>query len=320
AAYSLVADSFRAGQRGKALSILSVATGLGGATSKVMGGALLTIWNGTDLITLPLVGHLEMWRAVFLVTGLPGFVVALLMLALREPGRIIPAAGQAQLSDFAGHVRRNWRLFLPLYMSFSAVFFFTYGAVLWSPTVLSRIYGFAPGTAGMASGTFQMGGSIFGTIIAGVVGDFLITRNAKHGRLRIWLIGLIPVLIAAMLLALPGAKFYLIGFALTMFTTSLLIGVSYPALYDAVEPSMRGRALALYLFLANVCGIGGGSSGVALITDHVLKDEKLLNYSVAIAVLGAALFSGLMAILALRRYEAVRLDLQQQNASAVIMP
>lgn len=318
AAYSLVADSFRSGQRGRALSILSIATAAGGGISKVLGGALLTLWRGSDTIDLPLVGPVEMWRAVFLVTGLPGFLVALLMLLMREPHRLAPVAAQAGISDFAAHVLRHWRLFVPLYLAFASVFFFSYGSVLWSPTVLSRIYGYPPGTAGMTSGTIQLACSIFGAIVAGVVGDMLINRDARHGRLRIWLVGLIPVLAAALFFALPSAPFYLTGFALTILTTGLLTGISYPALYDVVSPSMRGRSLAVYLFLANVFGIGGGSFGIALITDHLFADEHALNRSVAIAVGGAAVFSALMIVIALRRYEAVRLEFQEENALAVV--
>ena len=317
AAYSLVADSFRSGQRGRALSILSVATAVGGGTSKVLGGALLTLWHGTDVVHLPLLGPVEMWRAVFLVTGLPGFFVALLMLLMREPRRIAPAATQAGVGDFAAHVLRHWRLFVPLYLAFAAVFFFSYGSVLWSPTVLSRIYGYPPGTAGMTSGTIQLACSIVGTIVAGVVGDMLINRDARHGRLRVWLLGLVPVLAAALFLALPGAHFYMTGFALTILATGLLTGVSYPALYDVVSPGMRGRSLAVYLFLANVFGIGGGSFGIALITAHLFADEQALNRSVAIAVGGAAVFSALMILIALRRYERVRLEFQEEIALAV---
>jgi len=315
AAYSMVADSFKAEWRGRAMSILTVATAVGGGSSALLGGALLTLWNGAEVVHLPLVGAVETWRAVFLVAGTPGFPVALLMLAVREPRRNAPAAQQAEVSDFAGHALRNWRLFVPLYLAFSSIFFLSYAVALWSPSVLSRIYGFAAGTAGMASGSLQLGGSITGSILAGLIGDMLITRGSKYGRLRLWIIGLVPALLAALFLALPAAYFYLIGVGLAIFASGLLTAVSYPALYDAVAPSMRGRSLAVYLFLGNVLGFGGGTLGVALITEHVFANEMSINCSVALAVGGATFVAILMTIIMLRRYENARLVHQQENAA-----
>ena len=316
AAYSLVADSFRAEQRGRAMSLLTVATAVGGGSSALLGGALLTLWSGADVVAMPLAGVVETWRAVFMVAGTPGFLVALFMLFVQEPPRHALGAEPAQVSDFAGHVGRNWRLFVPLYLGFSAVFFFSYAVSLWSPTVLSRIYGFAPGDAGMISGTFQLAGSVLGAFLAGLTGDMLISSGSKYGRLRVWMIGLFPAVLAAMFLALPGAYFYMTGLGLAIFASGLLTAVSYAALYDAVAPSMRGRSLAVYLFLGNVLGFGGGTLGVALITEHVLANEKLLNYSVAIAMGGATFVAILMTVIMRKRYEEARLAFQQENAAA----
>jgi len=317
AAYSMVADSFKADRRGRAMSILTVAAALGGGAAKLLGGALLTLWSGTAMVHLPLAGAVETWRAVFLVTGMPGFIVALLMIAVKEPRRNTHIVQQAGGGGFAGHAVRNWRLFVPLYLAFSSIFFLSYAVALWSPTVLSRIYGFAPGTAGMASGSLQLGGSITGSILAGLIGDMLIKRNSRYGRLPLWIIGLAPALLAAPLLALPAAHFYLIGVGLAIFAVGLLTGVSYPALYDAVAPSMRGRSMAVYLFLANVVGFGGGTLGVALITEHLFANEMRVNYSVALAVGGATSVAILMTIIMLRRYESARLMHQNENAATI---
>lgn len=319
AAYSMIADSFTARQRGRAMSMLTVATSLGGGSSALLGGALLTLWSGADTVTLPLAGAVATWRAVFLVAGVPGFAVALLLLFVREPARQAPARTappEARTGDFAGHLRLNWRLFVPLYLAFSLVFFFSYAVALWSPTVLSRTYGYSAGAAGVTAGSFQLVGSIAGALLAGVFGDIMISRDARYGRLRVWLAGLIPALAAAVFLALPGAHFYVTGIGLAIFASGLLTAASYATLYDAVAPNMRGRSLAVYLFLGNVLGLGGGTFGVAMITEHVLPDPRLINFAVAIAVGGAVTLASLMGYTMRDRYERARLTFQAENAGA----
>jgi len=319
AAYSMIADSFRAERRGRAMSMLTVATSIGGGASALLGGALLTLWSGSETVVLPLAGEVATWRAVFLVVGLPGFVVALLMLFVREPARqaqstTAPAAPRT--GDFAGHLRRNWRLFVPLYLAFSMVFFFSYAVGLWSPTVLARTYGYSAGSAGMTAGSFQLVGSISGALLAGVFGDIMIARDARYGRLRVWMYGLLPALVAGVFLALPGARFYVVGIGLAIFASGLLTAASFATLYDAVPPNMRGRSLAVYLFLGNVLGFGGGTFGVALITEHVLSDPRQINYAVAMAVGGASLVATVMGFAMRGRYEDARLTYQQDNAGA----
>ena len=45
---------------------------------------------------------------------------------------------------------------------------------------------------------------------------------------------------------------------------------------------MRGQAIAVYLLLAGLLGIGLGPTSVALITDYVFHDDKALPYSMAL--------------------------------------
>ena len=319
AAYSMVADSFTAARRGRAMSILTIATSIGGGASALLGGILLTIWSGADLIPLPFVGPVATWRAVFLVAGTPGFVVAVFMLAVHEPRRAAPKPeDRAEVSDFARHAIRKWRLFAPVYTAFSALFFFSYAIALWSPTVLTRTYGFTPGTAGMAAGSVQLVGSIAGAVLAGIWGDIMIARQRKYGRLRLWMAGLVPAIIGALLVAMPGAYFYLSGMGMAIFATGVLTTTSYPALYDMVSPGMRGRSLALYLFLGNICGLGGGTLAVAFITENVFGDERLVHFSVALAAVGAMTILVLMTLIMKGQYEAARLAHHNANAQSAI--
>jgi MFS family permease len=87
AAYSMISDSFPKERRATALSIYSSGLYIGGALSLPIGGFVVARWNAaypdTALAPLGLAG----WQAAFLTVGLPGLLLALWVLTLREPMR-----------------------------------------------------------------------------------------------------------------------------------------------------------------------------------------------------------------------------------------
>ncbi|WP_226794515.1 MFS transporter [Altererythrobacter sp. CC-YST694] len=84
-AYSLIADWFPARMRGTALGIYSAGLFIGSGLSLLIGGAIVEAWNGA----FPQGGPLGLvgWQAAFIGVGLPGVVLALWVLTLREPVR-----------------------------------------------------------------------------------------------------------------------------------------------------------------------------------------------------------------------------------------
>ena len=87
AAYSMISDSFPKERRATALSIYSSGLYIGGALSLPIGGFVASAWNqsypGGAGAPLGLIG----WQAAFLAVGLPGLLLALWVLSLREPPR-----------------------------------------------------------------------------------------------------------------------------------------------------------------------------------------------------------------------------------------
>ncbi|QAY75951.1 MFS transporter [Sphingosinicella sp. BN140058] len=87
AAYSMISDSFPKERRATALSIYSSGLYIGGALSLPIGGLIVSRWSHAypDPATAPL--GLAGWQAAFLAVGLPGLLLALWVLSLREPLR-----------------------------------------------------------------------------------------------------------------------------------------------------------------------------------------------------------------------------------------
>lgn len=87
AAYSMISDSFPKERRATALSIYSSGLYIGGALSLPIGGFVLSRWNTAypDPVSAPL--GLAGWQAAFMAVGLPGLLLAIWVLSLREPQR-----------------------------------------------------------------------------------------------------------------------------------------------------------------------------------------------------------------------------------------
>jgi MFS family permease len=87
AAYSMISDWFPKERRATALSIYSSGLYIGGALSLPIGGFVVSRWNAAypDSAAAPL--GLAGWQAAFLAVGLPGLLLALWVLTLREPQR-----------------------------------------------------------------------------------------------------------------------------------------------------------------------------------------------------------------------------------------
>ena len=86
-AYSLISDYFPRQRRGRAISFYNMGVSLGAGVAMVVGGQIIAFAFDTPRVTLPIVGELYAWQLVFLLVGLPGLLIAALMITVREPER-----------------------------------------------------------------------------------------------------------------------------------------------------------------------------------------------------------------------------------------
>ncbi|MBV7258402.1 MFS transporter [Erythrobacter crassostreae] len=85
-AYSLISDWFPARLRATALAIYSSGLYIGGGVSLAIGGLIVDNWNKNFPDGDPWFG-LAGWQAAFIAVGLPGLLLAIWVVTLREPVR-----------------------------------------------------------------------------------------------------------------------------------------------------------------------------------------------------------------------------------------
>jgi MFS family permease len=104
AGYSILTDSFPRKSLVTAQGIFASGAMIGGAVAKIVGGLVVGFVAHSATIHVPLAGEIHSWRLIFLITGAPGVLVALLVFTLPEPSRI-----GARLSEYDASIGGLWR-------------------------------------------------------------------------------------------------------------------------------------------------------------------------------------------------------------------
>ena len=87
AAYSMIADSFPPEKRARPLTVYAIGAILGVGLALIIGGAVVHWASSAPPVVLPVIGELKTWQLAFLIVSLPGPLLALLLLPMREPTR-----------------------------------------------------------------------------------------------------------------------------------------------------------------------------------------------------------------------------------------
>ena len=88
AAYSMIADYFPKNVLARALSVYMIGVTLGSGFAYMLGSAVVSYVEDVGQVVLPVFGAMEGWQVTFVIIGLPGVLVSILMLAtVKEPTR-----------------------------------------------------------------------------------------------------------------------------------------------------------------------------------------------------------------------------------------
>lgn len=286
--HSLLADYFKEHERATALGIFSIGGPLGVMIGLFIGG-WLNEWFG--------------WRITFLVVGLPGLLVALLVwMTVREPAKGAldsQSAPAPQQSSSVGEVFRflwSQRAFRMMSLGAAMQSFVGYGLLQWYPVFFIRVHELGTGELGTwLALVFGIAGGI-GTFFGGYLADRL---AGKSRRWYLWL----PMIGTAM-----ATPFYLgvffaptaAGAFLFLIIPALLancfLGPVFSTTQGLVPAHMRATAAAVLLFIVNIIGLGLGPQIVGILSDLLrpafgIDSLRYALFSVSLVTLvGAALF------------------------------
>ena len=286
AAYSMLADYFPKDKMGRAIGIYQSGAFFGIGIAFLIGGFVIRLVSDTESIAVPLIGSVSQWQLVFLVVGLPGLLVALLMFAVKEPVRRGKLPGHddgiplGKVLRYAGH---NWRIFLLHFAGFSLLAVPITNIVTWAPAYFSRSLGYTPPEAALTLGTILLVLSPAGVYCGGWLADRLQQRGYADAPLRVGIgaaLLLLPLSFLSTTVTNPNLA--LILFCPFIFCASLSIAVAPAALQLVAPNQMRAQISATWMLVMNLITATVGPTGLGFITVWVFADAQAVGYSMAL--------------------------------------
>lgn len=212
------------------------------------------------------------WRWTFVVLGLPGLALALVVrFTLREPVRGVLDSVPAQVSGSSLRetlrVLWNCRTYRTLMFFCVANGFVQYGLTQWWPSFYSRVFGLDLSSIGTYVGLAIGAGSGLGLLIGGVLANKAARRDVRLP-LRISAAATVLALPAALgALFVPSSGTSILLVSLMALFLSVSNGPVLATLFSSVSPRMRATAGATTTFLLSVIGFGLGPFCVGVLSD-----------------------------------------------------
>lgn len=287
ATYSMMADLFPREKLPRAIAVLQLGFIAGVGVSLVLGAFVIQMLLGIDSVVVPGTSIvIRNWQLVFIIVGLPGLLVAALMMTVAEPprrGRLVKLEKPMPLRSVLKYLIEHWRVYAPQFFALAVAAVETSGTRAWQPVFFQRTYGWSAQKTGMVLGIALIVAAPFGLWLATWLTEkFAKTRDDANLRVVAIAYTLSPIF------AISGPLMPDPWLAVACASIGALIGIGgavpqNAALQSVTPNEMRGQVTALYLFVFSVIGMGIGPTFIAAFTDYMFADEKMLRYAMAVS-------------------------------------
>jgi len=240
---ALLADQFPYERRGRIMSIFFAAIPIGSAAGYVLGGFAYGLFG---------------WRAAFWIAGLPGLLLSVLVLSVKDPPRgqhdahAPHASGTSMLSAYR-NLFRNGPYILTV-LGYAAYTFALGGLAFWMPAFLQRARGMTLGQASVTFGGIAVVTGFVGTFLGGWLGDYFLPRTKQS---YLWVSGIATLLAAPLTfigLTSHDKVVYLGAIVIAEVLIFMCTGPVNTAILNAVSPLERATAVGLSVFLMHLLG------------------------------------------------------------------
>ena len=260
AGQSLIADLFPPSQRSKAMGVFMLGLPAGIFLAYISAGAIATHYG---------------WRKAFMFACIPGIILAVMALRIREPvrgaldtGRVVTTAKSAVKSPFATVLALPtmwWIILSGIFHNFNM-----YAINSFNTPFLQRFHEMSLLNASYVSSISVGAVGAIGLLAGGWLADKL-TAKRRNGRL---ILSACAMAIAApcIFMAINQPKGSIIAYVVFMTLGTITMFVYYATVYtaiqDVIEPRLRGTAVAIYFCFMYILGASMGPVGTGALSDH----------------------------------------------------
>ena len=274
---TFVADLFAENKRGRILGVFYLAIPVGSAAGYLLGGHLAPIHG---------------WRFPFYIAAAPGFLIALLVLFLKEPprGQFDSLKETPERGTVFGLVRNP--AFLTATLGMAMMTYSLGGIQVWMPQFLFSERHYTLEKANFYFGIIIVVDGILASLAGGWLGDYLL-RRTKSSYYLVSAVSMalgIPFMIVAlfvpgraMIPAIAVAAFFL------LFNTSPLNA----AVINSVGAHIRATALAVNIFIIHILGDVPSPTMMGWVADRHSLQAAFVLPVIAMGLSAAILFFGM---------------------------
>ena len=277
--FSLISDYVKPERRSTVFAILNSSTPIGVFVGFKVGG-----W----------VNEFFGWRAAFLIVGIPGIIVALLVrYTMKEPPRgysdpggktITPLPFRQTIKDLI-----KIKSYVQIVIATCIMTMGAYGSGIWIPSFFIRTHGMSVAEIGTWLAFLYGGGGFVGSMLGGWFADRMVQKTGNK-RWLTWVPAIAGVCI------LPFSLFvYLwhdpyMALPVHLGTTILMhvyLGPSYGTIQTLVGASKRAMASAINLLFINLIAFGMGPLLIGMASDffNAQYGNDALRYSILTTVI-----------------------------------
>jgi len=281
ASQTMITDLYPPQQRARAQAIYATGANLGVLVAFAAGGAIAQAWG---------------WRTAFIAAGLPGLVIAVVLLTtVRNPprGAHDGAAAKADAVPLGTVMRQLWgsRAFRWTALGACTTCFTAYSLSSFFPLFLSRSHGLSTREIGLA---MALSIGLCGGLATYFAGHFADRLGRRDRRWYAWvpaIAALAPLPLAPVCFLAPDTGLALAAAIVPLSLTAAFIGPTITLIQQLVPVRSRATAVATLILIDNIIGLGLGPQFVGIASDLMTPTfgTDALRYALLASTAGSAI-------------------------------
>ncbi|MEP0190407.1 MAG: MFS transporter [Erythrobacter sp.] len=284
-AQSLIAEYFPPERRTFALGIYGSAVPIGAFLASAGGGWLVENFN---------------WRTVFVIAGAPGILVGLIMWLTvkdrRPHGKLLKAfergEGEATFTEVSKDLARK-PAYWHLVAGGTVVAFVAFGIAAFYGALFVRVYGLGYTELGLKLGLMIGIAGVLGSWLGGGLGSWLDKKTPAGSLIAASLVFLLAVPATYVGVNLESANLSFVFLGVLTFASTFYYGPTFSMMQALASDRMRAMAVAIFLLVSGIFGIGLGPVFVGTVSDWISGGDPARE---AEAIAGAIGITGCFSI------------------------
>jgi MFS family permease len=319
AATSMIGDYFAPEKRARAFGIYLMAGTAGVTISFLVGGPLVASLTNAGDVHLLGYGPFAPWQATFVIVGLPGILLALLILgSMREPPRRLSegaakGASWTELRQFLSHNRRTMACHV---LGVPILLIGTISIISWLPIYYLRTFDW---NVARTSVSYALTGGIAGMVGALLVGylpNWLRRRGYSDATFRTCLITGIWLNLFGCLAMLSSDPYLALALLTVSAFASIAPAISALTCVGEIVPNrMRARVTAIYSIMVGLIANSLGPFLVGFITDRVFGDPAAIGHALLLVLALSGTLGSLLVYAGLGSYRRTLAEAERRQSA-----